>query len=141
MNKYLPVLIVSLMLSACGSTNVLVASRATPDELRVIDAPPLTLPPNFDLRPPRAGEKGKLTVREHTQKAEQIVLKSTNSESTPAQKADWLVQKAGGDSRDPDIRLKLDVEAEVDSVEEAKKGWLGSLFGADKPAAQEVSTN
>lgn len=134
MQKFLPILIVSFVVTACGGNGGLVASRGAPDELRVIDAPPLTLPPNFDLRPPREGEKGKLTVRKHAQQAQQIVLQTDGQK--PSQGADWLVKQAGGDERDPDIRLKLDVEAEVEEVEEANQSWFGRVFGKDKEQEQ-----
>ena len=43
-------LALAVMLSACGSTPLL--SNSTPDEMAVVDGPPLTLPPDFDLRRP-----------------------------------------------------------------------------------------
>lgn len=133
MQKFVSILMVSFVVTACGS-NGLIASRGAPDELRVIDAPPLTLPPNFDLRPPRAGEKGQLTVRKHAEKAEAIVLQ--DGQKKPLQNADWLVKQAGGDERDPDIRLKLDVESEVEEAE-VNQGWFGRVFGEEQEQKSE----
>ncbi len=52
----LPVLGLSLMLTGCGSvTDALGLGRNPPDEFAVVDRPPLAVPPNFDLRPPKPG--------------------------------------------------------------------------------------
>ena len=40
-----------LMLSACSSGNGLIGAKNAPDEFEVVIRPPLTLPPNFTLRP------------------------------------------------------------------------------------------
>lgn len=54
MRKFVPVLIIAATLSACGSTGG-VFSRARPDELAVMRAAPLVVPPDFALRPPTPG--------------------------------------------------------------------------------------
>lgn len=40
-----------IMLSACSSGNGLIGAKNAPDEFEVVIRPPLTLPPNFTLRP------------------------------------------------------------------------------------------
>ena len=40
-----------LMLSACSGNDNLLGGKNSPDEFEVVIRPPLTLPPNFSLRP------------------------------------------------------------------------------------------
>ena len=45
-----------LSLAACGGVaDTLGLGRNPPDEFAVVDRPPLSLPPDFELRPPRPG--------------------------------------------------------------------------------------
>jgi len=51
------IVIASLTLGACGTMRELSGlDKNTPDEFRVLSKPPLVMPPDYNLRPPRAGE-------------------------------------------------------------------------------------
>lgn len=101
------VLFVVLSLAACGGAR-LVGSKSLPDETVVLDAPPLTLPPNFDLRPPRSGEgNGEDVLRQY--------------EPQPIEEDDaWLIKEAG--RSDPNIRQKLAAPVEPMDAEQENSG-------------------
>lgn len=42
-------------LTACGTAQIFGIDRSTPDEFAVVSRAPLTLPPDYDLRPPQPG--------------------------------------------------------------------------------------
>ncbi len=51
------ILVTSLGLGACGTMQDLSGmNKRTPDEFRVLSKAPLVMPPDYNLRPPRAGE-------------------------------------------------------------------------------------
>ena len=66
--------VTAVALSACGSVREdLGLGRSPPDEFAVIDRPPLSMPPDFSLRPPTPGaprpqetdpSRGLLTLRQ-----------------------------------------------------------------------------
>lgn len=136
MKKAVMLVVPALVLAACGN-NSLIADRSTPDELRVIDAAPLTLPPDFELRPPRAGEKGKLTVKTDSKEAQNLVLGESKEAVQPSSDDAWLVKQAGGESRDQEIRMKLEVETAAEEEKEAEMGWFEKTFGNKEEASQE----
>jgi hypothetical protein len=99
-----------LLLAACGDTSLLGSSHP-PDETAVIDAPPLTLPPDYELRPPRDGSRSEDVLRQYQPEA-----------ATPEDA--WLVKEAG--RIDPNIRQQLEqparpVEEEAQPVEETEE--------------------
>ena len=97
---------VAVTLSACGGNAPLIGQRTPPDETKVVDGPPLTLPPNFDLRPPRDGSSS----------AEELLR------NRPVQAADqsdaWLFEKI--DRIDNNIREDLTPPAQPEPVLEEK---------------------
>ncbi len=75
-------LALSLVLSACGGGETvgeaLGYELTGPDEMAVIKRPPLTLPPDFNLRPPRPGEDVAL-ANDASQNARRTLLGSAAS--------------------------------------------------------------
>jgi hypothetical protein len=53
MRKFLPVIVLGLALSGCGSTGLF--NRDRPDEFAVSRQAPLVIPPDFALTPPNPG--------------------------------------------------------------------------------------
>jgi hypothetical protein len=110
------VLIPALLLAACGNSSIL-GSNMPPDETAVIDAPPLTLPPDYELRPPGDGSRG-----------EDVLRQSQPQAADPED--EWLVKEVG--RIDPDIRRQLEPPTkpvkgktvpEEDIEEEAPSWW------------------
>ena len=143
-NYILPAMVVTaLSLSGCSKTKEQFDfSKKAPDEFKITTRAPLEMPPNYQLRPPRPGAQ---RPQEDTaiEEAKQAVF---GVESTqPQQQAEpmtqgeaILLQKSGANAIDPNIREKLDAEADEIAKEETPTldRILGKVSGkqADAPA-------
>lgn len=124
-------LAVAATLVGCAETPLFSGKKA-PDELAVIEGPPLFLPPHFDVRPP-----SELKARPHEEvntqaKAQEIITgQPVDSAVIPANN-DWLVKRAGGDARDVSIRTRLESEEQAKTAikkEEENQGFFNRMFG------------
>jgi hypothetical protein len=106
-----------LALAACGDIrDDLGLGRSTPDEFAVVDRAPLSVPPDFTLRPPQPGAPRPQEV-DAKQRAEEAMY--SNDKSKPAklptagqsniEKA--VLNNSGAPGADPDIRSVVDREA------------------------------
>lgn len=105
----------SLALSGCGSAKEsLGLGRTPPDEFAVIDQPPLSIPPDFGLRPPMPGMPRPQAVDE-TDRAKELLLGSSSQETvdtsslSDSEKA--LLAQTGGDKAPSDIRDTINRES------------------------------
>jgi hypothetical protein len=105
------------VLSGCtGQTdNVFGEEKAAPDEFAVYSRAPLSLPPDFGLRPPKPGATRPQTVMPRNEAKEALL---SNSGQAPAKAKDTVAQSAldktpgvralltntGADQANPDIR-------------------------------------
>ena len=132
------------MTAGCGSVkDELGLEKKAPDEFTVVRNAPLSLPPNYNLRPPKPGENGAgqqeqrekartlLTGRQNTLKAKQdnssahskagstfLAGRSDNQigeikENSPAQGEQALLSHLDATNADPNIRQKVDKEANI----------------------------
>ncbi|MGI4940659.1 MAG: DUF3035 domain-containing protein [Janthinobacterium lividum] len=109
-----------LGLSACSGdelTRTFGLTRDAPDEFQVTTRAPLSMPPDFTLRPPRPGttRPQELTQRQQAEGAlvpDTLLGGSVSTASSPGQEA--LVAAAGRPAP-PDIRGRLDQEAALDT--------------------------
>ena len=109
-----------LGLSACSGddlTRTFGLTRDAPDEFQVTTRAPLSMPPDFTLRPPRPGatRPQELTQRQQAEGAlvpDTLLGSSAPAASSPGQEA--LVAAAGRPAP-PDIRVRLDQEAALDT--------------------------
>jgi hypothetical protein len=93
---------VALALTACSSTG----SNA-PDEFRVVTLSPLTVPPEYSLRPPAAGA----SIPPEAEPARGGITAfgtTTGQDASAAERA--LVAAAGANAVNPNIRGQLDFE-------------------------------
>lgn len=97
--------------SGCSSVSRAIgAERSAPDEFRVVTQAPLTLPPDYNLRPPRPGEARpqELAPDENARAAlfgQDIGVAASQGERT-------LVAAAGAEAADPNIRDTIDYESQ-----------------------------
>lgn len=94
------------MLTGCGQ---LVSGGGMPDEMAVVSGPPLTLPPNFELRPPaeqKASKAEALRARDSGAEAQQILMGESGGKT--AKGSSWLLEQSGADQADPNIRQDLE---------------------------------
>ncbi|MFN3229649.1 MAG: DUF3035 domain-containing protein [Asticcacaulis sp.] len=87
-------------LAGCQSTSkALGLAKVTPDEFRVVTKAPLTLPPEYGLRPPAPGSRSADTIRQ-----ENLARQSLLAQREQVQRSDGerlLVIRAGADRSDP----------------------------------------
>jgi hypothetical protein len=106
----------TLAVSACGGFREnLGLTKQSPDEFRVVSRAPLTLPPDYSLRPPEPGAP-RPQVGTPSQQAERAVF--ANSQNAAVQQASAprtageqaLLAATGAEHADPNIRLVVDRE-------------------------------
>jgi hypothetical protein len=107
----------ALTLAACGSGDAdvkkeLGLKKSAPDEFSVITRAPLSVPPDYTLRPPRPGADRpmEISVREQTKKTVFGVSDTkVNKDATGGASSEFL-SKLGTTESDPAIRASLDTE-------------------------------
>lgn len=139
-------ILLPLLIAACdGSTvrDTIGLSRKAPDEFRVIARPPLSVPPEFTLRPPaapgEAGAEGELISPRDEAKslmfgddsstlkpgnADTAVMSVQSGELESSADAQFL-KNAGAENADPSIRQTLQKETSLETAEE--KSFLEKL--------------
>lgn len=83
-------------------------NTAAPDEFRVVTKAPLTLPPDYNLRPPQAGQAQPAEVDPRL--TEQVAAFGTNIGSGASASERALVAAAGANAVSPVIRAQVDWE-------------------------------
>lgn len=147
---------VPLLLTACGDDirDTLGLNKDAPDEFVVVSRPPLSVPPDFELRPPSADGASPVPS---TETQAQSVLFGTKPEATPANAGTHtpsprrtlpdvtvtppmkstpalssFLKKAGADTATPDIREQLSVDA-TRPIPTSKAGSLyEEIVGSEK---------
>jgi len=122
-------LLAGLVGAALLSTGCTTAGRAlgmsknSPNEFNILTKPPLVVPPEYNLRPPRAGE---LNVEEKyaTVAARQALLGEIDP-AKPTQGEAILIAKAGGGKADPAVRVIIDGE---NSIERKNRGFADRIL-------------
>ena len=124
-----------LALPACeGVRDQLGLNKSSPDEFRVVSRAPLTLPPDFSLRPPEPGaprpqvgtasQQAKRAVfRVDDQQAGSAAASTANSGRSLGESS--LLKAAGADEVEPDIRQIVD--RETDRVNEESEDFINRL--------------
>ena len=143
--KYWPYIVAlsALSLSACGSSTVkdtLGLTRSAPDEFRVVSRPPLSVPPQFTLRPPSNGSDvpGQKSASDQAESlvmggkavdtaVEPVSVKDTSKRKTVDNKASGaesqFLKNAGADKADPKIRDSLVEEQYSIEDKKDKSSW------------------
>ena len=139
-------------LSGCSDTRkALGIDKAPPDEFAVVSGAPLTMPPDFSLRPPRspsdkppsetAAQAGRQTVFRMSDAKTPAVVASTQVGTngvalSPGEQA--LIAKAGAAGADPSIRQQVDKDT-AQLNEDNSGGFVDSLlFWREPPPPGEA---
>lgn len=97
--------------SGCSSLSRAVgATRSAPDEFRVMTHAPLSLPPDYNLRPPRPGE-ARPSERDAATEA-RTALFGENVGAQASQGERTFVAAAGATAADDNIRQTIDFESQ-----------------------------
>ncbi len=114
--KVLIAVCMAALLAGCSDvTDTLGFGRNPPDEFAVVDRPPLSMPPDFDLRPPRPGAPRPQDT-ETKQRASVLLFGNKNPSASEDSSFNYdsekaLLKAAGADNAAPDIRETVDREA------------------------------
>ena len=130
-------------LGGCQNTkeSLGIGTRDVPDEFAVIKQEPLTLPPDYSLRPPQPGAPRPQT-READATAKELVTGqsrpalTTNPNITQGEKA--FLQNAGAEKASPDIREIIDATTRQRSRDEVPVAKKIFGLGNKKPPATIV---
>lgn len=126
-----------ILCSACEQTrNVIGLDKQPPDEFAVVTRAPLSVPPDFGLRPPIPGaqrpqektvrnEAREILLRSSKSKQQEIVRKAVQSGKLSTGEA-ALLSSAGALGVDPSIRNV--VNRESSALVEAEESFLNKIF-------------
>ncbi len=115
------VLLAGLSLSACGDVKQKLGfSREAPDEFTVLQRAPLSVPPDFALRPPQPGavrpqegsekDRARDTLLGRSAKNPKVYARELEANSSLSQGEKTVLTRAGANEADPAIRDTVDRE-------------------------------
>lgn len=166
-------LVLAFVLTACSGgevRNTLGLNASAPDEFVVYARPPLSMPPEFDLKPPRPGEESPFTPTSEDQ-AREVLLGTKKAPATldeipessvstavtpvltsdaPTQSQANFLKKLGAENADDSIRDKLAEDLRAKPKQEKKAESLyEKIVGSDtaepvvdaKAEAERIRTN
>jgi hypothetical protein len=126
-------------LEGCGSAaRALGVTKVTPDEFRVVTKAPLTVPPDYALRPPAPGEPRPQELQPES--AARNALLGERAAQTRSEGEKLLAAKAGGDKADPLVRYVVDDEFGDLTHKEPSFADKVMFWRKDKPTATPVTT-
>jgi len=129
-------LVIGLSLSACSDTRkALGYDKAPPDEFRIVSRAPLSLPPDYALRPPQPGVS-RPQEQSTQEQARQALIGNTappRSVVPPGASAGEaaLLAKVGAPRSDPRIRELVDRESTA--IADADRSFFDRLVFWQKP--------
>jgi hypothetical protein len=96
-----------LAVAALGATAC--AGNRTPDEFRVVRKAPLTVPPDYNLRPPAPGEARPQELQPDAQA--RVAVFGTDIGRDASQGEKLFLTQAGGDAVDRSVRQQVDYDS------------------------------
>jgi len=117
-------------LSACDNVKQQLGfNREAPDEFTVLSRAPLSIPPDFALRPPQPGaarpqegtdqDRAKQTLLGRSAKNPKVYARELAADSSLSQGEKTVLMKAGANEADPGIRDTVDRETSTLAKEKA----------------------
>jgi hypothetical protein len=131
------ILLGGLAISGCGDTRkALGFDKNKPDEFKIVNRAPLSLPPDYALRPPQPGAS---RPQEQTvpEQARQVLIGASGTAARPAAPAGVsageaaLLAKAGATRSDPRIREMVDRDSVT--LADADRTFLDRIVFWKKP--------
>lgn len=125
-----PIAVVALMVAAatasgCASLSRAVgATRSAPDEFRVVTQAPLTLPPDYNLRPPRPGEPRPQELQPTDEARAALFGETIGAGASQGERQ--LVAGAGATAADANIRDTIDFESQ--GIVRRNEGFVDRLI-------------
>ncbi len=139
-NSVLVLLGISLITNASCNGNVrhsIGINNQSPDAFKVISAPPLTVPPDFSLRPPVDGAKPLQSFNASSQAKKAIFSANKEKEIKASNGEKSFLKKANADAINSNITTEIDNEYQEQNRKEKKKTWFGRLFDWINPSKDD----
>ena len=114
--------VLPLALAGCGGSDIsrtFGLNRDSPDEFQVTTRAPLSMPPNYALRPPRPGE-ARPQERSESQQAEALLAPQSalaNDQGGTASAGQQALLSAAGPSAPANIRQRVNSDAAIDQTD------------------------
>lgn len=131
-------------LSGCSTArDQLGLDRSAPDEFMVVKNAPLSMPPDYSLRPPRPGAPRPQDVAAYEAARTTVFGDENNAQNTSVSASsaeNVLLQKAGGTQANPNIRNIVDVESQ--EIDKDNQPVVDKLLGwgrKEEPGASVVN--
>lgn len=111
-----PIALVAIMAAAAAASgcstvaNSLGITKQTPDEFRIVTRAPLTLPPDYSLRPPQPGAPRPQELDPDAEARAALFGQDIGQSASGGERA--FVSAAGADAADPSIRAAVDYESD-----------------------------
>lgn len=146
-------LLLSFMAGCSSLKEDLGMGRSQPDEFAVIDRPPLSMPPDFSLRPPRPGATGPHEVDTKQQASAALFTGATSGATTnfttssavdPSAAETQLLNAVGAEKAEPNIREIVDRETSQkvvtdDHMVKALLSWVRDSSSDTQSATVDAS--
>lgn len=117
-----------LALPGCQTVNDAIGlSKQSPDEFEVVRQRPLTIPPDFDLRPPEPGAPS-LTDEVPMETARDALIGEAAAPAAGGPSAAEAAVLAGSGEGNPNIRSEIESERRERVREEREEGWFSRWF-------------
>lgn len=100
---------IALIAAAASAATACSTGPRTPDEFRVVRKAPLTVPPDYNLRPPAPGEARPQELQPDAQARVAVFGSDFGKEATEGEKL--FVKQAGGDAVDRTVRAEVDYDS------------------------------
>lgn len=131
---------VAISLGACESAKKLVSrTKDAPDEFAVYQRPPLSLPPEFQLRPPEPGSIRPQAISPKDEARAALLRRQATISTTPTRDPNLsnglnaIMEKTGAASADPSIREVVNSETSLLSKEDKRLSDKMIFWVKDKP--------
>lgn len=135
----LAVLAAATAASGCASLGRAIgAEKISPDEFRVVTQAPLTLPPDYNLRPPRPGEQRPQELQPADEARAALFGETAGASASAGERQ--LVAGAGATAADPNIRDQIDFESQ--GVVRRSEGFVNRVLafgGSGAPVAAPLN--
>jgi len=139
-----PIAIVALVVAAAATSGCaslsrsLGATKSSPDEFRVVSQAPLTLPPDYNLRPPRPGEARPTELQPADEARAALFGQEVGQAASQGERT--FVTNAGAGAADPNIRDTVDFESQ--GIVRRNENFVNrvlSFGGSGAPAAAPLN--
>ena len=112
--------VVGVLQAGCSmdsTRDALGMGKQSPDEYLIVEGAPLSVPPDYELRPPSASDL-EATYADLRERAERILLGSGNGNDDPISESEVaFLTEAGALNADATIRRTIDVESGAGVIE------------------------